>query len=535
VNAPARQSLKIFISYSRKDQVFVDDLLLGLTACGFEPYLDKHDIALGEAWEDRLVSLILSADSMVFVVSPDSVASTRCEWEIERAEHLRKRIFPVVCRPVSESAVPKRLGRLNYVFFCGDGFSFARSLADLSSALKVDLDWIREHTRLASLAERWRLKERLPSQVLPGEEVPAAIHWLSISPGQGAEPTALQREFIEVSEKAERERIVAELARDAAIKDSEVRHQAAVLRAQSLRRYLVLAASAFVLVMVVFVFLLWQRQVEAELIAAENAQLRAEAEKDKAFTRLDASLAGSSNTPGASTPGQIDAGTTSLVSLISSKTLDEISAAETGGRNRYEATFAKPLWPGGESGINIGIGYDLGFTSKADIAADWGGLLDQKSLDALLSVQGVRGSQAQALAKALEGVHIPWDAANRVLKLKVLPRYVKLLLDAVPGVTELPPDSFGALLSLVFNRGSRCFNASEDRCAEMRKIRDLVANKEFEDVPEQIRLMKRLYPDIMGLKMRREREAKLFEEGLADAKPARTQRITSKQGIWNPS
>ena len=57
-----RQKLKVFISYSRKDSDFAGDLLTGLQACGFEPYLDKRDIAPGEPWEERLARLIQSAE-----------------------------------------------------------------------------------------------------------------------------------------------------------------------------------------------------------------------------------------------------------------------------------------------------------------------------------------------------------------------------------------------------------------------------------------------------------------------------------------
>jgi hypothetical protein len=43
--------LRIFISYSRKDEDFGQELLSGLEFGGFEPYLDKDDIAAGEDWE----------------------------------------------------------------------------------------------------------------------------------------------------------------------------------------------------------------------------------------------------------------------------------------------------------------------------------------------------------------------------------------------------------------------------------------------------------------------------------------------------
>ena len=54
-NAPVvtTDALKIFISYSRKDEEFAQGLLSGLKVGGFEPYLDKHDIAAGEDWAAR--------------------------------------------------------------------------------------------------------------------------------------------------------------------------------------------------------------------------------------------------------------------------------------------------------------------------------------------------------------------------------------------------------------------------------------------------------------------------------------------------
>ena len=55
------ERLKVFISYSRKDSAFAEDLLLALEAAGFDPYLDKHDIVPGEPWEERLDRLVQAA------------------------------------------------------------------------------------------------------------------------------------------------------------------------------------------------------------------------------------------------------------------------------------------------------------------------------------------------------------------------------------------------------------------------------------------------------------------------------------------
>ena len=73
--------IKVFVSYSRADKAFANDLVLGLAACGFAPYIDRQDIAAGEDWEKRLEGLIAEADSVVYIVSPDSLASDHCGQE----------------------------------------------------------------------------------------------------------------------------------------------------------------------------------------------------------------------------------------------------------------------------------------------------------------------------------------------------------------------------------------------------------------------------------------------------------------------
>ena len=148
---PGDGTLKVFVSYSRKDSSFANELLTGLQIAGFEPFLDTHDIAPGEPWEARLGRLIESADTVVFVISQNSVASEHCQWEVEQTEKLGKRLLPVVWQPVEEGKVPDRLKRLNYVYFDKE-HSFAPALASLAAALRTDLGWVREHTRLLQRA-----------------------------------------------------------------------------------------------------------------------------------------------------------------------------------------------------------------------------------------------------------------------------------------------------------------------------------------------------------------------------------------------
>jgi formylglycine-generating enzyme required for sulfatase activity len=204
--------LKVFISYSRKDEDFAQDLLAGLQAAGFEPYLDRHDIAAGEDWETRLGRLIEAADTVVFVISPDAVASERCAWEVERTVGLKKRLLPIVWRRVDEAQVPPRLKQLNYIFF-DRPLSTLASLQVLASALRTDVEWVREHTRLGEAALRWDAHGRNEALLLRSDELAAAKAWLAARPQFAPEPTILHHEFIKAGENAETTRASAERQR----------------------------------------------------------------------------------------------------------------------------------------------------------------------------------------------------------------------------------------------------------------------------------------------------------------------------------
>src|SRR5689334_13791039 len=103
---------KVFISYARKDISFAEHLRHALRQKGFDAYLDKHDILPGEPWQERLAKLIETADTVLFVVSPQSVESKICDWEINEAERLGKRLLPVVLELPPDEMVPGRLKRL---------------------------------------------------------------------------------------------------------------------------------------------------------------------------------------------------------------------------------------------------------------------------------------------------------------------------------------------------------------------------------------------------------------------------------------
>ena len=67
-----------------------DQLAAALDSSGFECFIDREGISGGEAWKRRLGDLISEADTVVFVLSPDSARSETCNWEVEEAARLSK-------------------------------------------------------------------------------------------------------------------------------------------------------------------------------------------------------------------------------------------------------------------------------------------------------------------------------------------------------------------------------------------------------------------------------------------------------------
>ena len=228
--------LRIFISYSRDDMEFADQLEATLRLAGYLPTIDR-EISGGEEWERRLSELIGDSDTVVVVLSPSWVNSPSCAWEAREAQRLGKRIIPVACKPLGASdQPPAMLAALNYIFFYKEprksGTGFAPGLMDLVNALNTDLDWLREHTRYLRRATEWEAGGRAVNRLLSGPDVTDAKAWLDKRPKDAPEPTALHRDFILASEheaisraSAERQRLeqmtAAVQAADAALKEKQ--------------------------------------------------------------------------------------------------------------------------------------------------------------------------------------------------------------------------------------------------------------------------------------------------------------------------
>ena len=183
-----------------------------------------------------------------------------------------------------------------------------------------------------------------------------------------------------------------------------------------------------------------------------------------------------------------------------------------------EGFSAKPDWPGGQSGVTIGFGYDLGYVTVDQFESDWGELVRPDVSQRLKVVIGLRALRARNRIGDFSDIRISRKAAEQVFDTRALPLYELRASQAFPGVEALPEDARGALVSLVYNRGTSMLdNSPEDRRREMRAIREAVAKGDLSEIAAQLRSMKRLWEGqrLGGLIARREEEAQLVESAVA--------------------
>lgn len=200
---------------------------------------------------------------------------------------------------------------------------------------------------------------------------------------------------------------------------------------------------------------------------------------------------------------------------VSKRSYDLIIKYETGGEAYYRKALQRPTYPGGQSGVTIGIGYDLGYNTPEGFARDWKNKLDAKVFARLHGCLGLKGKAASAKIAGLKDIQIPWEMAQAVFNERTLPRFIALTKSTFPGSDKLHPDAFGVLVSIVFNRGGSTKGATR---VEMKNIKDSISTKPINKdlylyIANQITSMKRLWvgKGLNGLLTRRDEEAKIIK------------------------
>jgi WD40 repeat protein len=163
-----------------------------------------HDVVpFSSMYEDQIASAITAADKFIFVISPDSLASGPCGWELSTAEGAGKQIVPLLRRAVPDgTAIPAAVAKRNWIFFDADD-KFDTGFRQLIQTLDTDLAWVTTHRQLQVRAKDWADGGAAPSKLLRGSDLNGAEKWLADESGHPATPpTTLQRRYLAASRRA---------------------------------------------------------------------------------------------------------------------------------------------------------------------------------------------------------------------------------------------------------------------------------------------------------------------------------------------
>lgn len=131
---------EVFISYSRRDKAFVRALCHGLLQSHHKVWVDWDGIRSSQPWEAEIASGIQQATRFVYIISPDSVQSQYCNWEIDEALKHQKKLIPVVCREIDIEQLRPEVAALQFISFCGDE-DYATALDKLTGVIQADLEY----------------------------------------------------------------------------------------------------------------------------------------------------------------------------------------------------------------------------------------------------------------------------------------------------------------------------------------------------------------------------------------------------------
>lgn len=120
----------IFISYSRREVGFIDELVRDLEKQKYDVWLDYRNLIPGTTWLDQVYKGIQNAEVILLVVSKASLASQNVEVEWRHVLEQKKRIILLIFEAVD---LPTELEKYEWVDFRGN---YQAGLNELLSQLK---------------------------------------------------------------------------------------------------------------------------------------------------------------------------------------------------------------------------------------------------------------------------------------------------------------------------------------------------------------------------------------------------------------
>ena len=204
---PSTPAEHLFVSYAREQMALVHALGETLRTAGYSTWTDVKGLYGGETFWPEIEKALDAAAAVIFVITPESVASPHCLHELGYALNTEKRIVPVCVEKIRRPRVCRLVWHRSNRIFCRDITEIPRATREIVAAVAEDWRWLRrQHARLLARAREWRDSGREPSRLLRGSELKNAEEWTTRRPQGREQPTAQHANFLAASRAAQSRR-----------------------------------------------------------------------------------------------------------------------------------------------------------------------------------------------------------------------------------------------------------------------------------------------------------------------------------------
>jgi len=214
----------VFISYETHNKEFKKKLVKALSRYSITAWTNDRDIKTGTDFEHAIIQGIEKTDSLIFVLSKDSIQSHYCLLELKYALEYNKRIIPLLFEALKPEEIPQEIRMLQYVNFANiqekievntlshdnikleveqrkSRSDFDKRIAELIIELNKDKQHYANHKEFLVQALTWKSQNHSSSMLLRGYRLEQSKTWFKLAQKHEHKPLPLHEELIIESEK----------------------------------------------------------------------------------------------------------------------------------------------------------------------------------------------------------------------------------------------------------------------------------------------------------------------------------------------
>ena len=200
----------VFLSFASSDGGMKDRVVNSLARFAITSWVHNNDIEKGTDFSDSIYKGIEQADSVLYLVSAESIQSEWCLKELEYGVSLHKKIIPLLIEPISADRFPKEIAGLQYIDFTDnvdktdlsryEKSDFEKDIDSIIGEVRKDQTYYHYHKVFLVRAKKWERQHKNPSMLLRGYDLDNAKTWMDSGQKRDTNhPIAVHEAYIEQS------------------------------------------------------------------------------------------------------------------------------------------------------------------------------------------------------------------------------------------------------------------------------------------------------------------------------------------------